>query len=69
MNKNYMKFELVDNTRKNIYNESCEMKKSWYGEESDGQVITIETYYTMCKEFAAAMGFSEKTIIEWFGDY
>ena len=22
MNKNYMKFELVDNTRKNIYNES-----------------------------------------------
>ena len=69
MNKNYMKFELVDNTRKNIYNESCEMKKSWYGAESDGQVITIETYYTMCKEFAAAMGFSEKTITEWFGDY
>ena len=44
-------------------------KKSWYGEESDGQVITIETYYIMCKEFAAAMGFSEKTIIERFGDY
>ena len=64
-----MKFELVDNTRKNIYNESCEMKKSWYGEESDGQVITIQTYYTMCKEFAAATGFSEKTITEWFGDY
>lgn len=69
MNKNYMKFELVDNTRKNIYNESCKMEKSWYGEENDGQVITIETYYVMCKEFAAAMGFGEKTIIEWFGDY
>lgn len=69
MNKNYMKFELVDNTRKNIYNESCKMEKSWYGEENDGQVITIETYYVMCKEFAAAMGFGEKTITEWFGDY
>ena len=69
MPKNIMKFELIDNTRKNIYNESCKMEKSWYGEENDGQIMSIETYYTLCKEFAAAMGFAEKTIDEWFGDY
>jgi len=69
MPKNIMKFELVDNTRKNIYNESCKMEKAWYGEESDGQIMSIDSYYTMCKEFAAAMGFCESTIEEWFGDY
>ena len=68
-NRNYLKFELVDNTRLNEFNESCEMKKSWYGEQEDGQIIDIETYYTMCKEFAAAMGFAESTIEEWFGSY
>ena len=40
------------------------MEKSWYGEESDGQIMSIETYYGMCKEFAAAMGFCESTIEE-----
>lgn len=69
MPKNIMKFELIDNTRKTIYNESCKMEKSWYGEESDGQIMSIETYYGMCKEFAAAMGFCESTIEEWFGEY
>ena len=68
-NKNIMKFELIDNTRKNIYNESCKMEKSWYGEEADGQIMTIENYYLLCKQFAAAMGFAESTIEEWFGSY
>lgn len=68
-NKNEMIFKFVDNTRLNAYNESCEMKKVWYGELEDGQIMDIETYYTMCKEFAAAMGFAEKTINEWFGEY
>ena len=31
--------------------------------------MDIETYHTIGKEFAAAMGFCEKTIEEWFGDY
>lgn len=66
---NKMKFIFEDNTRLDLYNESTEMTKKWYGEEEDGQVLTIETYYTMCKEFAAAMGFAEKTINEWFGEY
>ena len=36
MNKNYMKFELVDNTNLNHFNESCELKRTWYGEQEDG---------------------------------
>ena len=67
--KNIMKFELIDNTRMNSYNESCKMEKTWYGEMEDGQIIDMDTYYCFCKEFAAAMGFSEKTIQEWFGNY
>ncbi|MGN0992805.1 MAG: hypothetical protein ACI4PE_02615 [Bacilli bacterium] len=67
--KNIMKFELIDNTRLDMYNETCKMEKNWYGELSDGQVIDIETYYNYCKEFAMAMGFSEKTVEEWFGNY
>lgn len=68
-NKNIMKFELIDNTRQDNYNESCTMIKSWIGESQDGQVLDIETYYNYCKQFAAAMGFADKTITEWFGDY
>lgn len=67
--RNIMKFELIDNTGNGIFNESCKMERSWYGQEDDGQVMSIETYYIYCKQFAATMGFSEKTINEWFGDY
>ena len=67
MGKNYLKFELVDGTNLNQYNESCEMKRTWYGKEEE-QVLDIEQYFYYCKEFAAAMGFAEKTINEWFGD-
>lgn len=68
-NKNILKFELIDNTRLDNYNESCLMQRAWFGETNDGQILDIETYYTYCKEFAAAMGFSEKTINDWFGDF
>ena len=67
-NKNIMKFELIDNTRIDEFNETCTMEKVWYGETSDGQILDIERYYYLCKEFAAAMGFCEKTIDEWFGE-
>ena len=69
MNKpNKLIFNFKDNTNENQYNESTKMEKVWYGEQVDGQVLNMETYYYMCKEFAAAMGFSEKTINEWFGE-
>lgn len=67
--KNVIKFELIDNTQKNQFNESCKIEKSWYGTENDGQLMSLETYYYICKEFAAAMGYCEKSINEWFGDY
>ncbi len=66
---NYIRFELVDNTNLNEYNGSCEMKKTWFGLKEGAGVITMEDYYYYCREFAAAMGFAEKTINEWFGDY
>lgn len=71
MNKpNKMIFQLIDNTRLDVFNETCKMEKQWYGanKESD-QILDIETYYYMCKEFAKAMGFTEKTVEEWFGEY
>lgn len=66
---NGMIFQLIDNTRLDQFNETCKLEKIWYGEQEDGQIMDIETYYNFCKEFAAAMGFCEKTINEWFGDY
>ena len=66
--KNIMKFELIDGTNINEYNQSCEMKKIWYGMHDD-EIMSIEDYYEYCKEFAATLGFCEKTIEEWFGSY
>ena len=66
-NKLIIKF--VDNTHLDEYNESFELKKEWYGEEDDGQVLSIEQFYYRCREAAAAMGFAEGTINEWFGDF
>ena len=66
---NKIKIIFEDNTRFDQYNETCKLEKQWYGETDDGQVIDIEMYYLICKEFAMAMGFAEKTINEWFGDY
>lgn len=69
MNKpNKIIFILEDNTRLDQFNESCKLEKQWYGEQDDGQILTIEDYYYRCKEFALAMGFCEKTINEWFGE-
>lgn len=69
MNKpNKIIFILEDNTHLDQFNESCKLEKQWYGEQDDGQILTIEDYYYRCKEFALAMGFCEKTINEWFGE-
>jgi hypothetical protein len=68
MGKNVMKFILKDGTNKNEYNESCEMVKSWYSTPEEVGIMSIEDYYYLCRQFAAAMGFGEKTIDEWFGE-
>lgn len=69
MGKNTMKFILKDGTNKNEYNESCEMVKTWYSNPEEAEIMSMEEYYVFCKQFAAAMGYPEKTIEEWFGEY
>lgn len=64
-NKNKFIFELIDNTNINQYNESIRIEKTWFGKEED-QVLDIETYFYMCREFALAMGYGEKIVDEWF---
>ena len=63
---NIIRFEFIDNTHLDEFNETCKMEKQFYGEREDGQVITIEDFFYYCRDFAAAMGFAEGTIDEWF---
>ena len=49
------------------YNDSVDCTFEIWGEDWDG--LSMEKYYSLCKQFAAAMGFAEKTINEWFGNY
>lgn len=66
MNKpNKIIFILEDNTRLDQLNESCKLEKQWYGEQDDGQILTIEDYYYHYKEFTLTIDFYEKTINEW----
>ena len=50
------------------YNESVDCTFELYGDD-DSEILSIERYYDLCKRFAAAMGFAESTINEWFGSY
>ena len=36
--------------------------------EDPSNGMDIEFYWCLCRQFAAAMGFDDKTITEWFGD-
>ena len=65
---NKMRFEFIDNTHKDAYNETTIIEKQWFGEIKEGQTLDLETYYYMCKEFALTMGYCEKTVDEWFGE-
>ena len=62
-----MKFWL-DDYRDYEYNESVECNFPLYG-VADADLLSIGDYYQFCKQFAAAMGFRESTIEEWFGKY
>lgn len=66
--RSFIKFELCDNHNKDQYNESTTMIKAFYPTD-DCEVLSLENYYLYCKQFAAAMGFSEVSIEKWFGDY
>lgn len=66
--KNVFKIILEDNTNLDFYNTSCIMEKSWYGANESGDIISIEDYYYFCRRFAAAAGWTEETINDWFGE-
>ena len=54
------------NDRESEYNESTELVYDLFLEDVDDEIIPIEKYVTYCKNFARAVGFSEKTIEEAF---
>ena len=62
-----MEFWLRDN-RDSEFNESVDCTWELYGEEDD-EILSIEKYHDLYKCFAAAMGFTESTINEWFGSH
>lgn len=65
----YMRFDL-DDDRETEFNESVDCTYALYGTDDDlCELMSIEKYWCLCRQFAAAMGFGESTIKEWFGDY
>jgi len=63
-----MRFELYDE-REIPYNDSIDCTFTLYNDDDDDEILSIEEYRELCVRFAAAMGFHNKTIAEWFGDY
>ena len=64
-----MEFWLRDD-RENEYNETIDCSYALYGTGGElEEVMSIEKYWCLCRSFAAAMGFCENTIEEWFGSY
>ena len=61
-----MRFELDDYTNSE-FNESVDCTYALYGTEVSGEAMSIEKYWCLCRQFAAAMGFGESTIEKWFG--
>lgn len=49
--------------RENEFNESVDCTFAVWGDCMD-----MELYWCLCRQFAAAMGFDNKVITEWFGD-
>ena len=62
-----MRFSLVDD-REDEFNESVDLSFDLYADPDD-EIMSMETYHNYCKRFAAAMGFAQATIEEWFGEY
>ena len=64
-----MEFWLKD-YRETEFNESVDVTFELYGVDDElCELMSIEKYWCLCRDFAAAMGFSETTINEWFGEY
>ena len=64
-----MEFWLRDYHDTDTFNESVDCTYELWVENEMDEILSIKTYHDLCKRFAAAMGFTEKTINEWFGEY
>ena len=63
-----MEFMLRDYTE-DRYNQSVDCSFEIWGDKNKiDDILSIEEYYNLCIRFAAAMGFSEKVIFDWFGE-
>ena len=58
---------LYDDFHEDKFNETTHCSFDIYGNFGDG--LNIEEYHSFCRRFAAAIGFGDATINEWFGDY
>lgn len=58
----------LDDYSENRFNESVDCTFQLWGGDND-ETMSIETYWHLCTQFAAALGFAPKTIETWFGDY
>lgn len=59
----------LDDYRETEFNESVDCTFGLWGNQRDSEILSIEKYYCLCKDFASAMGFADQTINEWFGEY
>lgn len=64
-----MEFWLRDYHETDAFNESVDCTYELWVENEIDEILSIEKYHDLCKRFAAAMGFAERTINEWFGEY
>ena len=60
-----MRFQYKDFTE-DVFNESVDCTYEVWG-ANEGAGMSMDQYWSMCRRFAAAMGFGEETINEWFG--
>ena len=58
--------KLIENGDPNELSENYETIFSVAGDDHD-DLLPICLYWDYCRRFAAVLGFSEKTITEWFG--
>ncbi len=56
----------LDDYREDKFNESVDCTFAIWDNPIGG--MDIELYWCFCRQFAAAMGYSEETIREWFGE-
>lgn len=54
--------------REDKFNESVDCTFAIWDDPCNCMSMDMELYWCFCRQFAAAMGFDDETIIEWFGE-